>query len=691
MRTARKKLLLFLFIFSSHFLFAQPVINSFSPVSGPVGSTVTINGANFDPVPGSNIVFFGAVRAEVVTAAANTLTVKVPRGANYKPITVTANQLTAYSTLSFNVTFTGGGDPFTQSSFTSSELFLHRAVTTLNVSDLDGDGKPDINASVGNAILLLRNKSTPGNFEFDSSKIDYSSAFVFSGGEDLDGDGKKDLVVLNYRYNYLTIFKNNSTPGNLVFDSILSIAGSSIPLYRAAIGDIDGDGKPDIVVCGMKGGADPEIDPPAGNVSIIKNTSSGGTMSFQIETTYPTGGRIYSIILADLNGDGKPEMITANRDDQKVLVYKNNSSPGNYTFDTPLVLNGYEFTIGLAVEDANGDSKNDILATYQFNTRISLFTNTSNAGNLSFDEPNNFHWRWPINFFPAPSHYIEAADFDGDGKPEFALGNPGFGGADGSNPLPSSVAAVQNTGATGLDPFNSTAAYIKTNGNPPVPTLNSVRAVAVGDIDGDGRPDMISTNTTDSSIILFRNLIGNASLPLRLIDFTGKIDNQNVQLQWKTADEVNTDHFVVEHSTDGLTFSPVGTIAAAGNSTHQPKQYHFLHTSPNTGVNYYRLKMVDADEQFTYSKTINVVLSKTEATLAIHPNPVIENALITHQPASNNSQITLTDMSGRIIRTIRPENNSVQTNISMINLPAGKYLVIFKNGLIQQTISLLKQ
>src|SRR5579863_8208809 len=101
---------LFLLCGSGTSLFAQPVINSYTPAAGPVGSKVVITGSNFSPTPSANIVYFGAVRAQVSAASASSLTVTVPSGATYRPITVTTGNLTAYSSGAFSVTFSGAGD-----------------------------------------------------------------------------------------------------------------------------------------------------------------------------------------------------------------------------------------------------------------------------------------------------------------------------------------------------------------------------------------------------------------------------------------------------------------------------------------------------------------------------------------------------------------------------------------------------
>lgn len=99
-----------LFFTSCVALCQPPTIFSFTPASGPVGTIVTITGANFSATPTNNIVFFGATQASVTAATSTTLTVKVPIGATYQPITVLTNGLVAYSKLPFVVTFSNASD-----------------------------------------------------------------------------------------------------------------------------------------------------------------------------------------------------------------------------------------------------------------------------------------------------------------------------------------------------------------------------------------------------------------------------------------------------------------------------------------------------------------------------------------------------------------------------------------------------
>src|ERR1700683_400468 len=88
-----------------------PAISGFIPASGTNGTTVTIAGTNFSPTASSNIVYFGAVTANVLSATSNSLTVTVPPGAMYAPITVTVNGLVAWANAAFMPTFnTGASD-----------------------------------------------------------------------------------------------------------------------------------------------------------------------------------------------------------------------------------------------------------------------------------------------------------------------------------------------------------------------------------------------------------------------------------------------------------------------------------------------------------------------------------------------------------------------------------------------------
>ena len=158
----------------------SPTITSFTPTSGPVGTTVTITGKNFNTTASNNVVYFGAVKATVTSASSTSLTVTVPVGATYQSIIVTdlTTGLTAYSAKPFIVTYTGGGY-ISSSIFATKVDFTTGVPRLLAIGDLDGDGKPDLVEGNwgGNAVTVFRNTSSIGSITSSSfaSKVDFAT------------------------------------------------------------------------------------------------------------------------------------------------------------------------------------------------------------------------------------------------------------------------------------------------------------------------------------------------------------------------------------------------------------------------------------------------------------------------------------------------------------------------------------
>lgn len=232
-------------------LFAQPTINSFTPISGPIGTIVTLTGTNFSSIPSENIVYFGAVRANIFSASTTSLVVSVPPGTTYNPITITTNNKTAYSDKPFQVTFGGGGN-FTLASFAPKiEITADEGPSKVVIGDLDGDSKPDL--AVGNSrsgtITLHRNIGLDNIIQFaDPSILSGILGVPTICIGDLDGDGKLDLVAPNYATKEMMIFRNNSKLGNISYQQPLIIPVSpDFDIRDVEIRDLDRDGKPDLI------------------------------------------------------------------------------------------------------------------------------------------------------------------------------------------------------------------------------------------------------------------------------------------------------------------------------------------------------------------------------------------------------------------------------------------------------------
>jgi len=464
-------------LFSSK-LFAQPVISSFTPTMGPIGTTVTISGTNFSTTLTNNIVFFGAVKATVSAATATSLTVTVPIGTTYDPITVTTlnNNLTAYSLLPFHVTFSGAGPVFNASSFEAYRDFP-TGVWPYGISniDLDNDGKTDIIApnNTPGTFSHLKNTSAIGTLSFNPH-IDIPTGVNpdhVSGG-DIDGDGKKDIVISNGTSNSLSVYRNTSSTGIISFATNIDYTTGLYP-EGTSIGDIDGDGKPDIVVT--------EIN--SFMLSIFRNTSSVGTISFAPRISFATGFNPEFVIIRDLDGDGKVDLGIAVNGADRVAIFRNTSSPGTVSFATrvDLVTNVRPFDI--AVGDLDGDGKPDLVTPDNGSGSLSIFRNTSNPGIISFS-PGIVY---VVSDYPQK---VALGDLDGDGKLEITVTNPAAIG--------SQVSIYKNQCSPGNISFASRVNYAMSSG---------VTATVIGDFDGDGLPDIAATAAFSYNISILRNTV----------------------------------------------------------------------------------------------------------------------------------------------------------------------------------------
>jgi len=462
---------------------AQPTISQFSPTSGPAGSSVVITGSGFSSSLSGNAVFMGAARAVVTAATTNSLTVTVPTGATFQPITVTTGGLTARSALGYTLTFPAGNPEL----YTSA-LAARQDQTTLSqdipqstlAADIDGDGRPDIvNTTRGTFFFsVYRNLGATGGGSayFDAgtnfNMLQYTMATAVA---DIDGDGKPDVIITNQTVPSISAFRNTSTPGSVSFASSITIPCGIVTPAHLAIGDLDGDGKPEVVLTGDT------------KIVILKNNSTPGTIQLDSATSINVT-QATDVAIGDFDGDGKSDIVVpywGGRTSSGLLFLLNTSSPGNFSF-TPqptidVLIDGLEPLIG----DMDGDGKPDLGFTSYSIPAITLFRNTSTIGSISFQtQPNIRTSAQVLN--------LTLGDIDGDGKPELA-------------------AAIQCTDYS----KNDTVLILKNQSTPGTisysPRLNLVTQIdlthaLIADIDGDGKPDVVSgQRVTGKSLSVFRN------------------------------------------------------------------------------------------------------------------------------------------------------------------------------------------
>lgn len=453
-------------------LFAQPTITSFSPSAGPVGSTVAINGVNFDPIPVNNIVYFGGSKAAILTASPTSLTVTVPPGTSYQPITVTTNNLTAYSAKKFVVTFPTFNSTLTDVSFAAKKDFVMGSNPgKVLVADFDGDGKEDmvVSNAGSNTISVARNTSTKGEISFDHNITYYTSngpSGIAIG--DLDGDGRLDIAVSIFNAGLagsVSIFRNTSSTGTVSFAPPINYPtgdGSS----GVSVGDLNGDGKPDVVVANGN----------SYTISILKNTTlSAGSISFAAKQNYSPGKRPDDIKMADFNGDGKIDLVTANLNTNTVSVSKNVSTHDAVAFAEEISFPCGDFPTKVSVGDIDGDGKEDVAVNNYTSNFVSILRNTSTTESISFAD------RLLIETESNPVSLC-LTDFNGDSKVDLAVATQSS----------ANLSLFQNQSITGSVGFASRIDYTLQ------PSPTSVEAI---DFDGDGKPDIAETNLYGVSIV----------------------------------------------------------------------------------------------------------------------------------------------------------------------------------------------
>jgi len=191
-----------------------------------------------------------------------------------------------------------------------------------------------------------------------------------------------------------------------------------------------------------------------------------------------------------------------------------------------------------------------------------------------------------------------------------------------------------------------------------------------------------------------------AALPVDLIGFTSEVvNNEEVYLDWQTASELNNDYFIIEHSTDGKEYTPVAHVDGKG-TTSERQVYQFIHDEPFFGENYYRLKQVDFDGQFEYSKVVIALIKMEESKINVYPNPAFVSRGISVRWNGDFGkelvQLSITNATGRqvIQQSVDVKNQrQVYIDFSNLNLDAGIYYLTIsdKNALItHQKLNLVK-
>jgi hypothetical protein len=252
-------------------------------------------------------------------------------------------------------------------------------------------------------------------------------------------------------------------PGSLGVAALLDTSAPSFAAERSyatgrtpvaiAIGDLNGDGKPDLATANGFAGD---------TVSVLVNRGDG---RFRARRNYGTGNP-ESVAIGDLNGDGKNDLVTANHLEGGTVSVLLNRGDGSFQFRRYATGSG---PVSVAIGDLNGDGKPDLAAaTSNANARVSVLLN---KGDGRFDAKRDYGGG-------LPSRSVAIGDLNGDGSPDLATANAETGpGANTASVLlnrgDGSFEATRDDLVTFPDPFS----------------------VAVGDLNGDRKPDLVTANS----------------------------------------------------------------------------------------------------------------------------------------------------------------------------------------------------
>ena len=182
---------------------------------------------------------------------------------------------------------------------------------------------------------------------------------------------------------------------------------------------------------------------------------------------------------------------------------------------------------------------------------------------------------------------------------------------------------------------------------------------------------------------------GGGALPVNLQSISATNEGSRNRIDWTSTEEKNLNRYELQHAPDGKTFEKIETVNAQGKAFG----YIAYDRKPNSGVNYYRLKMIDNDGTFAYSKTVTTTMRGNNSgfTVTTYPNPAANSLTIeVYGGATTGGQVALSDAAGLSIGSYQLEPTRGYITIDLTNVAAGIYFVKYSDGTHTETVKVTK-
>ncbi|MEM9325181.1 MAG: FG-GAP-like repeat-containing protein [Bacteroidota bacterium] len=491
---------------------AQPFINSVDPIAAGVGETITLVGSGFSTTVTENQVYLGAGKATITSATVNTLTLQVPESATSGPIFYTNLNTDLSATFSKYFIYTFGNTTFSTANLATPFNLSTGEVQTYDICtcDFDGDGDNDVAVTNNEApassaetseLLVYENTSTPvGGVSFAGPVRLGDDPTIKLICLDLTADGFPELIATEGASSNDEVFIYENTGSGSLSTSFPTTPTIALLIPRddantirnpevIQSADMDGDGRIDLVVGNA---TNQEVD-------IFLNESSGGSLSFQgtpFQIQGPSGaGALRGVALGDLNGDNTPEVVLTELSSDNIYIYNNESVASNLNFGGPTTINVPNAELrNVVLGDLNSDGLMDIAATDvqlnrdNGNVVIAQNSTTTTGSQPTFDNP--------IQVQTLPQCWgIAVSDIDGDGDLDLAVASEDEE-ANGLNVVINNITAGADIAATDFSTNNVALSF------------NS-RNIVLSDLNGDAKTDLAFTSNSRTGQVGFLSVIVN--------------------------------------------------------------------------------------------------------------------------------------------------------------------------------------